>query len=181
MDELTQWFDINVTTELAKIGIAIKFKPVRVNNSLKKPGPVFTAMARVAYDLGADFLYRVNDDTEFISLWTSSFVYALLQLSPPYGTIGPLSYGTDNRILTHDFVHRTHMEIFTMNYYPPEFTDWWCDDWISVVYGYHRTFSADSVLVTHHTGAHGQRYAVDFSVSKKLGEYCIICLLLIIL
>lgn len=91
-----------------------------------------------------------------------------MQLPPPYGAVGPLSYGTDNRILTHDFVHRTHMEVFEMKYYPPEFTDWWCDDWISTVYGPGRTYSADLVLVSHHTGAHGQRYDVDFSVEKKL-------------
>ena len=118
--------------------------------------------------IGADYLYRVNDDTEFLSLWASPFVYALMQLSPPYGAVGPLSNGTDNRILTHDFVHRTHMEVFGMNYYPPEFTDWWCDDWISTVYGPGRTYSADSVLVSHHTGAHGQRYDVDVTVEKKL-------------
>lgn len=170
METFKEWFITNVQTPLASVGITIELKVVPVNNTLRKPGPVFIAMARAAYDLGADFLYRVNDDTEFLTLWTSGFIYALMQAQVPYGAIGPLSYGTDNRILTHDFVHRTHMEIFEMNYYPPEFTDWWCDDWISVVYGQERTWSADIILVTHHTGAHGQRYEVDFKVQNKLKE-----------
>ena len=40
-----------------------------------------------------------------------------------------------------------------MNYYPPELTDWWMDDWISLVYGMSRTFKARDVTVVHHTGA----------------------------
>ena len=39
-----------------------------------------------------------------------------------------------------------------MNYYPPELTDWWMDDWISLVYGMSRTFKATDVRVLHHTG-----------------------------
>ena len=33
-------------------------------------------------------------------------------------------------ILTHDFVHRTHVDIFGF-YYPRVFTDWFADDWIT--------------------------------------------------
>jgi hypothetical protein len=53
------------------------------------------------------------------------------------------------------------MEIFEMNYYPAQLTDWWMDDWISFVYGQKRTFKAYDVKVIHHTGAHGQRYEVN--------------------
>jgi hypothetical protein len=42
---------------------------------------------------------------------------------------GPSSVQTDDRILTHDFVHRTHLEVFDMDYYPAELQDWWMDDW----------------------------------------------------
>ena len=128
-----EWFRANVEVPLGSVGISIELRTVRVDNRINKPGPVFLSMARAAYEMHADFMYRVNDDTELLTLWTTPFIYALMQLSPPYGAVGPLSYGTSNRILTHDFVHRTHMEVFEMNYYPPEFTDWWCDDWISVV------------------------------------------------
>jgi hypothetical protein len=54
---------------------------VRVRNDERKPGPVFIKMAQVAYDLGAEFFYRVNDDTEFIQLWATPFIQAL-EVSP---------------------------------------------------------------------------------------------------
>ena len=44
------------------------------------------------------------------------------------------------------------------------------DDWISLVYGKQRTFKAKSIPVIHHTGAHGQRYAVDMSHEHILGQ-----------
>jgi hypothetical protein len=66
----------------------------------------------------------VNDDTELIAHWPAIFVNALHSLSKPFGVIGPTCKQGNNRILTHDFVHRTHMEIFEMNYYPPELVDW---------------------------------------------------------
>ena len=60
---------------------------------------------------------------------------------------------------TLDVVHRTHLEIFDY-YYPPILSDWWMDDWITHVYGTRR-FTKGPFSVRHHTGAHGQRYAVD--------------------
>ena len=44
------------------------------------------------------------------------------------------------------------------------------DDWISYVYGRHRTVKARSVSVIHHTGAHGQRYKVDHSNKALLTD-----------
>jgi hypothetical protein len=46
-------------------------------NEIQKPGPVFNEMARVAYDLGIDYFFRVNDDTEILQPWTSSFIQTL--------------------------------------------------------------------------------------------------------
>ena len=113
-------------------GILITLQLVKVHNTLKKPGPVFIEMAKAAYGAGADYYYRVNDDTEFLKPWAKAYTGALDRLSKPYGVIGPYSAlasstveaKTRNRILTHDFVHRLHMEIFDMNYYPPELSDW---------------------------------------------------------
>ena len=44
------------------------------------------------------------------------------------------------------------------------------DDWISLVYGSTRTFKSKAVHVLHHTGAHGQRYAVDHSHEGLLSD-----------
>lgn len=63
-----------------------------------------------------------------------------------------------------------------MNYYPPELTDWWMDDWISFVYGRHRSFKAHKVEIMHHTGAHGTRYEVNFANEGKLGTFVLHCL-----
>jgi hypothetical protein len=125
-------------------------------------------MARSAYELGADYFYRLNDDTEIAAPWPKKFVSALKSLPAPFGVVGPHCKQGNTGILTHDFVHRTHMEVFSMNYYPPELVDWWMDDWISLVYGYKRTYECTSCLVIHHTGAHGQRYKVDYENHKEL-------------
>jgi hypothetical protein len=161
MKEVKKWFYKNVHLPMKKNGILLKLKPVKVNNTLKKPGPVFLEMARAAYADGAEYFYRINDDTELTTSWPNVFVSTLQSLGVPFGVIGPNCDQGNQKILTHDFVHRTHMEIFEMNYYPPQLSDWWMDDWISWVYGQTRTFKARATSVIHHTGAHGQRYQVD--------------------
>lgn len=161
MGLVKRWFHDHVEAPMAANNVALTLLLVKVNNSVKKPGPVFIAMARAAFELGAAFFYRINDDTEITAHWPALFVQAVSSLPPPFGVVGPTCTQGNNRILTHDFVSRTHMEVFEMNYYPPELSDWWMDDWISLVYGQRRTFRSNSATVHHHTGAHGQRYQVD--------------------
>lgn len=134
---------------------------VRFNNTLHRPGPAMNAMARAAYDAGADYFYRVNDDTEIQTPFASAFIQQLASVAlggVPVGVLGPSCAQGNTQILTHDFVHRTHMEIFNKIYYPVELVDWFLDNWISAVYGCNNTLQSTSVSVTHHTGAHGQRY-----------------------
>jgi hypothetical protein len=167
-DEVQEWFRIFISEPLQANGIEMTLEMVRVRNTIKKPGPVFIEMARLAYDIGADYFYRINDDTEFGGPWASTYVCTLTALGRPYGAIGPSSSGTNDRILTHDFVHRTHMDIFDMNYYPVQLSDWWMDDWITQVYGPLRTFMSRNVTVHHHTTFHGKRYKVDLANKNKL-------------
>lgn len=168
MAEVLLWFKDNVENPMKKNGIKVTMRLVKVNNTLKKPGPVFLEMARAAYAAGAAYFYRINDDTELMVNWPSRFVAGMQAMTAPYGVIGPLCNQGNERILTHDFTCRLHMDIFEMNYYPPELTDWWMDDWISLVYGQQRTFKAKSVPVMHHTGTHGTRYTVDASNANRL-------------
>lgn len=66
-------------------------------------------------------------------------VDTLSAMNPPQvGVTGPTCNEGATWILTHDMVHRTHLDIFDF-YYPPLFTDWWLDDWISAVYTKERT------------------------------------------
>jgi len=147
---------------------------VEVENNLKKPGPVFNAMLREAYFAGADYYYRLNDDSELQKAdyggvgvsWPKTFMGALHKMGPPYGVVGP--FGGLDRILTHDFVHRTHMEIFEQVYYPALLVDWYMDDWVSQVYGKDRSIKATRYNVEHHTYHHGQRYKVDRSNERHL-------------
>ena len=162
------WFRDNVHLNLKHRGIDINLELVSVENEIKKPGPVFIEIARKAYDLGAEFMYRVNDDTEFHGRWPKLYSHTLLSLSKPYGVVGPRSTTTQNRILTHDFVHRTHMDIFDKVYYPVELVDWWMDDWISSIYGISRTFMSKDVTVIHHVKYHGRRYEVNENNKDKL-------------
>jgi hypothetical protein len=46
-------------------------------NEIQKPGPVFNEMARVAYDMGVDYFFRVNDDTEILHPWAGPFIQAI--------------------------------------------------------------------------------------------------------
>lgn len=90
-----------------------------------KPGPVFNFMMKAAFADGADYLYRTNDDTTFSSPFASVLVGELGRLNPPnVGVAGPTHKGGNLAILTHDFVHRTHLEIFK-TYYPTRFNAWY--------------------------------------------------------
>lgn len=82
-------------------------------------------------------------------------------MGPPYGVVGPLCNQGNRKILTHDFTHRLHMDIFDRKYYPPELNDWWMDDWISGVYGEARTHKTASIGVVHHSKEQAKRYDVD--------------------
>jgi len=174
-DVVAKWIDDNVVAPLAKLNIKVTLHLVSLLNKIKKPGPVFTAVTKAAYDAGALYFYRINDDTEFLeNRWSSSFVKELLSLGKPYGVIGPFNgnlvtgQSGNNGILVHDFTHRLHMEIFEQIYYPVELVDWWMDDWITFVYGKKRTRQGRRHYVNHHVNAHGQRYQVAMANGQKL-------------
>ena len=136
------------------------------SNPLQKPGPVMNGLSRAAHDAGCDFMYRVNDDTEFVSPWATPLVRALRGFDPPLiGVVGPTCMKGITAILTHDFVHRSHLDIFG-HHYPPVLTDWWLDDWISLVYGPNRTLKHPGVTVIHRLSA--TRYVVTAENQHRL-------------
>ena len=66
----------------------------------------------------------MNDDSEFVEPWANKFVTTLAALQPPnVGVVGPSCDQGNLEILTHDFTHRVHMEVFG-DYYPPPLVDW---------------------------------------------------------
>ena len=83
----------------------------------------FNPMMRAAYDDGAEYMVRVNDDSEFVTLdWVSKGVSKLASYNPPnVGMVGPNCLEGNTNIMTHDMVHRTHLDIFE-HYYPDVFS-----------------------------------------------------------
>lgn len=148
-ESIMAWFDQHVRQPLQKGGIDIDLVPVRVDNPTSKPGPVFNAAARQARGVGADFFYRINDDTLLLTPWAGAFACTVCSLGPPYGVVGPVE-SVRSDILTHDFVHAMHLDIFD-DYYPTQLTDWYLDDWISKVYGPLRSYRLAQVKVRHRT------------------------------
>lgn len=170
LSTIREWVTKTVTGpmyESRKIHSRLVLEPFE--NVLKKPGPAFNYLTHLAYIDGADYIYRINDDSSFASVWAKPMVERLLALGSPYGVIGPLCREGNVHILTHDFVHRLHHEIFETFHYPASLSDWWMDDWVSRVYGKNRTILMNDVIVKHATKSHGTRYAVDFSHAPLLG------------
>jgi len=129
----------------------------------------FNALMQDALQRGAEYLVRVNDDTEFISKdWVSKSINVLKEFQPSnIGVVGPTCQQGNTRIMTHDMVHRTHLKIFE-TYYPVVFHNWFVDDWISTVYGKSRTTKMTDWEVVHHIEL-GTRYKPDEDDSRLLG------------
>jgi hypothetical protein len=159
--EVSQWMVKHVEKPSKLRGITVKHTQLSFVNELKKPGPVFNFMMRSLYEDGADYMYRVNDDSMTKTAFAKPMVEALLAMDPPnIGVVGPSHTGGNTQILTHDFVHRSHLDIFGL-YYPTRFRSWYMDDWITFVYGESKTRKLGGVRVKHATDTHGTRYEID--------------------
>lgn len=151
-----------------------KFPSIPVNFlSIKKGGQQtsripFNEACQAAYEYGADYIVRVNDDTKFKSSgWVAMGIKALLDFPVPnLGVVGPLDLALP-RLLTHDMTHRTHLDIFD-RYYPVEFDNWWIDDWIESVYGANSTRQLTDWIVTNENKKGGTRYKVDWTQKDNL-------------
>jgi len=121
-----------------------------------------------AYLNGADYYYRLNDDTVMSTdNWLSEFTSVLNSYQPRnIGVVGPTHDVGNLKILTYDFVHRTHIEIFGF-YYPRVFTDWFADDWITYVYAPQHVTKLANVSIEHRPLL-GQRYIYDSAKARHL-------------
>lgn len=121
-----------------------------------------------AYMDNMDYYYRVNDDTVMETTgWTEKFIDELARFNPPnVGVVGPWFREGNIVILTHDFVHRIHVDIFGF-YYPRVFTDWFADDWITGVYWPERSRKVPGTRVRH-TMEKGQRYVAHYDKASQI-------------
>lgn len=59
-------------------GIVAKIVFIRFTNVLMKPGPVFNIVSASAFADGADYVFRVNDDTEIMTIgWAGEMIARL--------------------------------------------------------------------------------------------------------
>ena len=93
------------------------------------PSQIVSQLVSAAYVDNHDYFYQVNDDTWIETAnWPEKLVGCLSSsLIPNFGVTGPLDSNND-KIFTHSFTHRTHLEVFGY-LFPPAFKNWWSDDW----------------------------------------------------
>ncbi|CAH1780348.1 unnamed protein product [Owenia fusiformis] len=114
------------------------------------------------------FFYRINDDSDMLTVgWSEVFIDTLSKYNPPYvGVVGPDHSGGNTAILTYDFTHKTHMDIFGM-YYPRVFTDWFADEWVTKVYHPDHSSKRKDIKLKH-TEEAGRRYDLHLDIKQKL-------------
>jgi hypothetical protein len=77
------------------------------------PSQVVSQLALAAYQDNFDYFYQVNDDTSIVTPnWAPRLISALAANPsiPNFGVTGP-SDSNNEKIFTHSFVHRTHLEV----------------------------------------------------------------------
>ena len=165
-DNIDRWLRQHIAAPLLRDkGIVVRWATLRFANPLGKPGPVINFVMAAAHADGAQYLSHVNDDMVLLTPWTGAAVRALRARAPAnIGVVGPsCARGcrhASTATLVQDVVHRTHLVIFS-TYYPLVFTDWYADEWISMVYGASYTTQLRGVEVEHWQGpASGQLGAV---------------------
>ncbi len=159
----------NYVTDNCTRNSSYSIKLVRCNHTGKPAWAQNDAMIDAYLD-DVDYYYRVNDDTVMqTSGWTEKFIHTLVKgRHPGVGVVGPFHYGGNMGILTYDFVHKTHLDIFGF-YYPRLFGDWYADKWITHVYKPNMSTKLRSVKLRH-TMENGQRYGVRRQVGKHVGS-----------
>ena len=122
---------------------------------------VVNAIALQAYNNGAEYLTFITDDTIFLTKNWTSFAIATLRSYRPgnIGVVGPTFKEGNTEILTHNMVHRSHLDIFKF-YFPPVFASWYEDDWITRVYLPNRSRKL-LIWEISHTLQYGMRYTPD--------------------
>ena len=139
-------------------------------NYTGKPAWAQNDALMVAYLEGkCTYYYRVNDDTLFTTKgWTEQMITALRSMSPTnVGVTGPKHKGGNTAILTYDFVHTSHIDVFGY-YYPHIFGGWFSDDWITNVYEKHNIKILKKVGLIHKVGL--QRYVAEAHQRKIVKE-----------
>ena len=114
-----------------------------------------------AYNENYEYFYQCGDDVCIVDKgWEDVFIAALNKMNN-LGVVGPFDYGRflyekENNVkqkflLTQSFVSRTHYQIFGF-YFDPAIKNWFCDDWITYVYGEIKRLYCDKRLRIQNMG-----------------------------
>ena len=70
------------------------------------------AVLRAYLEEGADYVLRVNDDTQLLTCWWVELLIGALQQQGNLGVVGPTCLDGNQEIMTHEMTHVTHLALF---------------------------------------------------------------------
>ena len=134
VEKFKESFTIYTKRNCIRAGTVIELQTVPCSYAGKPAWAQNDALMK-AYQENFAYYFMVNDDTEISGQgWTEALVNGLAKRSPPnFGLVGPRHIGDNQAILTHNFAHKTHIDLFTF-FYPRVFDTWYADEWITRVY-----------------------------------------------
>lgn len=142
----------------------IKFKPISLNVRKGHVTKMWNILFENAYNDGCDYFFQFGDDISFLTKKWDKLMIEELKKHDDLGVVGPRD--TNNpRILTQSGVSRKHYDIFKY-YFPPEIRNWFCDDWINLVYKPDRLYVLKKAKICNIGGK--ERYNVDVSAKQFL-------------
>jgi hypothetical protein len=86
-----------------------------------------------AYHEGCDYFYLTGDDIRLTTPGWFKHAARLMKEHDDIGFTGPMNQNGKTSIITQTIVSRRHYEIFGYAF-PEEIKNWYCDDWINLVY-----------------------------------------------
>ena len=117
-----------------------------------------------AYEDKNDYFVQCGDDILFLHRNWLELCIRHLHFDIGLGATSPKDIGNPN-LMTQSVVSRKHMEIFGY-YYPPELTSWFCDDWITKVYG--KSLAVFTMSGLQNKGGEPRYTPPDWETTKKL-------------
>ena len=125
-----------------------------------------------AYGDNFAYYYMLNDDTKMLRQnWTEALVHDLVQRKlPNFGLTGPRHLGDAQNVMTHNFVHKTHIDLLTF-FYPRLFKTWYADEWMTRLYNPGYTKKSLDAVVGHATVA--RRNKASFIPNHELLKFVV--------
>lgn len=118
-----------------------------------------------------DYFFQIGDDVQIKTKgWTTKFIKKL-QTQNDIGVIGPcepINYAQRGGrfVIENSFVSRKHYSIFN-SFFHPEIKNWYCDNWITLVYGNLASMDCDIIVSNE---IRDNRYKID-NINQKIVEY----------